>query len=488
MPTPAIENDDSSGDTINSSGAEDTLDADNGALETTSDSNERPRQPKPGPRPPVRVQPVMPPEPEETGYNCCSRKKLAAPHTNQPQHHIESSASATSDISFGFLFCGRLSFTTQINNRVNVCGGTEFTPADLARKNSLINRQLERDKIEMKRTLKILLLGGPECGKSTIFKQMKIIHLNGFSDLDYVNFRYLIYSNIMQAMDQLLDAAEMFHFPPDDSPSIRRALNHYRSYKIRYSMSEVELNRELTESLQKLYHSEFIKAVLNRRNEITLLDSATYFLDDLDRISAHEYKPTQMDVLRSRVATTGITEIEFPFREATLRMVDVGGQRSEQRKWIHCFDNVNGVLFIAAISGYNLFMDDEENRQENGQPGKTNRLRYSMELFKRIANHQCFSKKTAMILFLNKIDIFKEKIHKYPLTSCFKNYKGASSLEPAAKYVADRFTRLVSGDIQHEKPVYSHYTNATDTRNIDRVFDSCMDVVFKISMEKVGFM
>ncbi|ULU04020.1 hypothetical protein L3Y34_017070 [Caenorhabditis briggsae] len=74
MPTPAIENDDSSGDTINSSGAEDTLDADNGALETTSDSNERPRQPKPGPRPPVRVQPVMPPEPEETGYNCCSRK------------------------------------------------------------------------------------------------------------------------------------------------------------------------------------------------------------------------------------------------------------------------------------------------------------------------------------------------------------------------------------------------------------------------------
>ncbi|EFP06985.1 CRE-GPA-11 protein [Caenorhabditis remanei] len=379
-------------------------------------------------------------------------------------------------------------FHSSLFSRVNVCGGSELTPGDMARKNSLINRQLEKDKLEMKRTLKILLLGGPECGKSTIFKQMRIIHMSGFSDLDYVNFRYLIYSNIMQAMDQLLEAAEMLNFPADDSPSIRRALNHYRSYKVRYSMSEVELNRELTDSLAKLYNSEFIKAVLNRKNEITLLDSATYFLDDLDRISAHEYKPTEMDVLKARVPTTGITEIEFPFREATLRMVDVGGQRSEQRKWIHCFDNVNGVLFIAAISDYNLYTDDEESRTENGEPVKINRLRYSMELFKRIANHQCFSKKTAMILFLNKIDIFKDKVAKYPLTTCFKNYKGANTLGPSAKYVTDRFTRLVSGDIQHEKPVYSHHTNATDTRNIDRVFDSCMDVVFKISMEKVGFM
>ena len=39
-------------------------------------------------------------------------------------------------------------------------------------------------------------------------------------------------------------------------------------------------------------------------------------------------------------------------------MVDVGGQRTEQRKWIHCFDNVNGILFIAELSGYNQELDD----------------------------------------------------------------------------------------------------------------------------------
>ncbi|CAI2336151.1 unnamed protein product [Caenorhabditis sp. 36 PRJEB53466] len=522
-----IERDESTGDTLPSSN-----------LESTDIGSPRPRpvsipaEPRGHPYPvlpPIVPKRLAPPPRRQYSamtscYNCCGlRKKISAPlnsvntsqnaaalnseainpssssnrlssnqqeklaHPNEP-HNIESQASATSDISFGFLLCGRLSFTTQVNNRVNVCGGAEMSVGEMVRKNSLINRQLEKDRIAMKGTLKILLLGGPECGKSTIFKQMRIIHLNGFSDLDYVNFRYLIYSNIMQAMDQLLEAAEQLSFPPDDSPVIRRSLNHYKSYKGQYRNSEVELNRDLASSLNKLYNAEFIKSVLNRKNEIDLLDSATYFLDDLERIAAHDYKPTQMDVLKARVPTTGITEIEFPFREANLRMVDVGGQRSEQRKWIHCFDNVNGVLFIAAISGYNLFVDDEENRAEDGTPGRKNRLRYSMELFKRIANHQCFSKKTAIILFLNKIDIFKEKITKYSLDRCFKNYKGPQSLEPAAKYVADRFSRLVSADIQHEKPMYSHFTNATDTRNIDRVFDSCMDVVFKISMEKVGFM
>ena len=40
-------------------------------------------------------------------------------------------------------------------------------------------------------------------------------------------------------------------------------------------------------------------------------------------------------------------------------MVDVGGQKSEQRKWIYCFDNVHGVLFVADISGYMQFIEEK---------------------------------------------------------------------------------------------------------------------------------
>ena len=60
--------------------------------------------------------------------------------------------------------------------------------------------------------------------------------------------------------------------------------------------------------------------------------------------------------------------------------------------------------------------------------------------------------------------------------------------EASIQYIQDRFKRLVSAEIQQEKQLYVHTTNATDTRNIDRVFESCLDVVFKLNMERVGFM
>ncbi|RCN29779.1 g-protein alpha subunit [Ancylostoma caninum] len=344
----------------------------------------------------------------------------------------------------------------------------------------MIEAQIDKDRQLQKKTLKILLLGGPGSGKSTIFKQMKILHLNGFTDADYVNFRYLVHSNVVQAISQLLRAAEHFRYSPDDNEKLKQAIAFFVAYKQQVKPSEVELSYELSRAISLIYNSQFIKSTLLRKDEIELLDSAQYFLDDLDRISGSDYRANEMDVIRARVPTSGINEIEFPYKQVVLRMVDVGGQRSEQRKWIHCFDNVSGVLFIAEISAYNLIEDDGETQK--------NRLKYSMHLFKRVANNRCFGKRTAMILFLNKIDVFKRKLMTTPLSVCFKDYKGGQLFEESAQYVQDRFQRLVSSEIQHEKPLYVHYTNATDTRNIDRVFDSCIDVVFKISMEKVGFM
>jgi hypothetical protein len=40
-------------------------------------------------------------------------------------------------------------------------------------------------------------------------------------------------------------------------------------------------------------------------------------------------------------------------------MFDVGGQRSERKKWIHCFENVTAVLFVVAISGYDQCLAED---------------------------------------------------------------------------------------------------------------------------------
>lgn len=90
---------------------------------------------------------------------------------------------------------------------------------------------------------------------------------------------------------------------------------------------------------------------------LTLLQS---YFDSIDRIGDVNYIPTDQDVLRSRVKTTGITETTFVIGDLTYRMFDVGGQRSERKKWIHCFENVTAIIFLVAISEYDQVLIEDE--------------------------------------------------------------------------------------------------------------------------------
>lgn len=98
-------------------------------------------------------------------------------------------------------------------------------------------------------------------------------------------------------------------------------------------------------------------------------------------------------------------------------MFDVGGQRSERKKWIHCFEGVTAIIFCVALSGYDLVLAEDE---------EMNRMIESMKLFDSICNSKWFVE-TSIILFLNKKDLFEEKINRSPLTICFPEYTGKSN-------------------------------------------------------------
>lgn len=55
----------------------------------------------------------------------------------------------------------------------------------------------------------------------------------------------------------------------------------------------------------------------------------------------------------------------------TFEMYDVGGQRNERKKWIHCFDNVTAVIYVAALSEYNQGMFEDANTNRCVTPEKT---------------------------------------------------------------------------------------------------------------------
>lgn len=66
--------------------------------------------------------------------------------------------------------------------------------------------------------------------------------------------------------------------------------------------------------MQRLWLDSGVQTCFDRASEYALNDSAAYFLEALDRISLPNYVPSEQDVLRTRVRTTGIVEINFRYK------------------------------------------------------------------------------------------------------------------------------------------------------------------------------
>ncbi|KAG7274870.1 hypothetical protein CRUP_017799 [Coryphaenoides rupestris] len=155
-------------------------------------------------------------------------------------------------------------------------------------------------------------------------------------------------------------------------------------------------------------------------------------------------------------------------------MFDVGGQRSERKKWIHCFEGVTAIIFCVALSDYDLVLAEDE---------EMNRMHESMKLFDSICNNKWFTD-TSIILFLNKKDLFEEKIKRSPLTICFPEYAGSNTYEEAAAYIQCQFEDL--NKRKDTKEIYTHFTCATDTKNVQFVFDAVTDVIIKNNLKDCG--
>ncbi|KIM88491.1 hypothetical protein PILCRDRAFT_62442, partial [Piloderma croceum F 1598] len=116
------------------------------------------------------------------------------------------------------------------------------------------------------------------------------------------------------------------------------------------------------------------------------------------------YVPTEMDILHAGQKNTGITETRFKYG---IHMFDVGGQRLEQKKWIRCFEGVTSSIFCTVLSEYDQVLLEESNM---------NHVVELLILFGSVIN-SCWSLRTSIILFFNKIDVFKSKVPKVILLS-----------------------------------------------------------------------
>jgi guanine nucleotide-binding protein G(q) subunit alpha len=341
------------------------------------------------------------------------------------------------------------------------------------RRNEAIERVLNRDKRNARRELKLLLLGTGESGKSTFIKQMRIIHGAGYSDEDRKGFLVMVYENIYKAIRILAEAMDNLQIEYE----LEINADTYADQILDIDPETVqELNPDDVIAIKSLWKDAGLQQCYDRRREFQLTDSCKYYLDDLERIEKPEYIPSEQDVLRVRVPTTGISEYPFDMDRVIFRMVDVGGQRSERRKWIHCFENVTSIMFLAALSEYDQYLFES---------GQENRMQESQALFRTIITYPWFQQ-SSVILFLNKKDLLEEKITRSHLKDYFAQYAGpAGDAEAAKEFILRMYLALnpvpETGD---PKTIYSHYTQATDTENIRFVFAAVKDTILQLNLKE----
>ncbi|KAI8051893.1 guanine nucleotide-binding protein alpha-3 subunit [Gilbertella persicaria] len=355
---------------------------------------------------------------------------------------------------------------------MGLCHSTEEDNQEHRRSNE-IDRLIEKERNRREKEFKILLLGSGESGKSTILKQMKIINLNGYSQDELFTWRSTVYRNVVESAQTIIQA-----FAESGLSFQTPELNDYIDRMLAYRVSgnpKSQLSPEVVAFVKLLWKDPVVRSSFEKlEKKYYIMDSAAYFFDSIERIGQASYLPNEQDVLRARLKTTGITEIQFQLGSLMIHMFDVGGQRSERKKWIHCFDSVTSVIFCVALSEYDQVLLEESNQ---------NRMMESLALFESIVNSRWFIHSSIM-LFLNKVDIFKAKIAGSPLEKFFPDYGGGNDANKAAKYILWRFLQCNRNKLN----IYPHLTQATDTSNIRFVFAAVRETLLQNALRDSGML
>ncbi|KAF9457025.1 heterotrimeric G protein alpha subunit A [Collybia nuda] len=345
-------------------------------------------------------------------------------------------------------------------------------------KSDLIDKQIEEDNKKYKRECKILLLGSGESGKSTIVKQMKIIHQDGFSPAELAVYRPIVYKNVLDSAQAVVVYMRKVGLECTDYGN-RIHCDKILDYKLDSapgsSTSNPYFSPEVADAIHQVWKDPMIPKVMDEHSsDFYLMDSAAYFFGEVLRIGTPGYLPDETDVLRARQKSLGITETRFTMGQLSIHMFDVGGQRSERKKWIHCFESVTSIIFCTALSEYDQVLLEEKSQ---------NRMSESLILFESVINSRWFLR-TSIILFLNKIDVFKKKLPKVPLERYFPEYTGGTEINKAAKYILWRFMQANRARLS----VYPHLTQATDTSNIRLVFAAVKETILQNALKDSGIL
>ena len=152
-------------------------------------------------------------------------------------------------------------------------------------------------------------------------------------------------------------------------------------------------------------------------------------------------------------------------------------------KWLDMFEDIHAVIFCVGLDAY----DQMSTTNEMSSP--QNKMMLIRELFENILKYPCFQGKPT-VLFLNKYDVFEEKAHRIPITSCewfsdfnpvqFSKRNPGHIAEQTYPYIAQKFKKLFG--MATGQKIFTFKVNAREKSTVNEAFQYVKEV---ISWEKI---
>lgn len=138
------------------------------------------------------------------------------------------------------------------------------------RRSKVIDQDLLQEKVEYYKTIRILLLGASECGKSTFLKQMRILHGQDYDVQDLLEFRPIIYGNIIRIVKVLVTARQSLDIQWTQS-SLQSYADQILSFKTKANEIQTHEFQAMAGIIQEIWLDGAIQETYRRRNEFILV-------------------------------------------------------------------------------------------------------------------------------------------------------------------------------------------------------------------------
>ncbi|KAN0034431.1 hypothetical protein ACTFIV_000940 [Dictyostelium citrinum] len=294
-----------------------------------------------------------------------------------------------------------------------------------------IDKSLKDHKLKLEGEISILILGQKKSGVTTFFKSYSNFENHSMSHNELRGCRNLIYKTIINQLKIFINVSKKQDIKLEND-NIKRS-----NLILEIDSDNFVWTKEIGDNCFHLWNDSGVQKTFE--NQFSSLYG--YFFNNLQRISDENYTPTPNDLKMIKLTQNGVIEIYFIFEHCNIKMIDIGTQTSSSRKWIHCFSEVQAIIYVVDISIYDLM--ENTNSSSLSSTSSKNKLDKSLNEIKEIIDSKYLSH-TGLMVFFSKKDLFREKLKTVPFKTYDKDYIGNDDFESTTNFIKNKLFNSVS--------------------------------------------